>query len=166
MNTTITQSQLAATEEAILGGTTARRGETVMARGEGCWMWDTDGNRYLDLTAGQGVAMLGHCHPALVSAIAEQAAQLITCPNFFYNDVRAEFAAGAASTSCRRISTMSSWPTAAPRAIDGALKFARLTTGRTGIVARHAQLPRPHDRRGLGDVGTEIPQALYAACST
>ena len=60
-------------EEAILGGTTARRGEAVIARGEGCYLWDTDGRRYLDFTSAQGVAMLGHCHPALSQAIAAQA---------------------------------------------------------------------------------------------
>ena len=79
-------------EESILGGTTARRGDVVLERGEGCWVWDAEGNRYLDMTAAQGVAMLGHSHPAQVAAITAQAQRLIACPNFFYNDVRAEFA--------------------------------------------------------------------------
>ena len=133
MNTTIMQSQLAATEEAILGGTTARRGETVMARGEGCWMWDVADNRYLDLTAGQGVAMLGHSHPALVAAISEQAARLITCPNFFYNDVRAEFSAAVRDVLPSHLNDLFLANSGA-ESIDGALKFARLTTGRPGIV--------------------------------
>ncbi len=133
MNTTIMQSQLAATEEAILGGTTARRGETVMARGEGCWLWDVADNRYLDLTAGQGVAMLGHSHPALVSAISEQAARLITCPNFFYNDVRAEFSGALREVLPAHLNDVFLANSGA-ESIDGALKFARLTTGRTGII--------------------------------
>ena len=51
-------------EERILGGTTARRGDVVITRGEGCWVYDEDGKKYLDLGSAQGVAMLGHCHPA------------------------------------------------------------------------------------------------------
>ena len=53
MNTLISESTFATIEETLLGGTTARRGDIVMARGEGCWLWDVDGNRYLDLGAAQ-----------------------------------------------------------------------------------------------------------------
>ena len=45
----------------------------VMTRGEGCYLWDTDGRRYLDLYAGIAVCVLGHAHPALVRALTEQA---------------------------------------------------------------------------------------------
>ncbi|NJN84906.1 MAG: acetylornithine/succinylornithine family transaminase [Caldilineaceae bacterium] len=121
-------------EEQIIGGTTARRGEVVMSRGEGCWMWDTEGKRYLDLTAGQGVAMLGHCHPALSQAIAEQAHQLIACPNFFYNDTRARFSAKLVEVLPAHLNHLFLANSGA-EAIDGALKFARLATGRTGIVS-------------------------------
>ena len=51
-----------------------------MPRGEGCYLWDTDGRRYLDFTSAQGVAMLGHCHPALSQAIAAQATTLNFLP--------------------------------------------------------------------------------------
>lgn len=132
--TETTTIDYAAVEERINGGPIARRGDTVMTRGEGCWVWDTEGKRYLDLTSAQGVAMLGHSHPALVEAIREQSAQLISCPSFFYNDTRARF--------LQELSDV--LPTHLPHAficnsgaesIDGALKFARLTTGRPGTVA-------------------------------
>ena len=55
--------QYAAVESALESGVVSRRGETVMVSGEGCWMIDSEGNRYLDLTASQGVAMLGYGHP-------------------------------------------------------------------------------------------------------
>ena len=48
----------------------------VMQRGEGSYVWDTDGKRYLDLFAGFGGCVLGHCHPALVAAVTEQAHRL------------------------------------------------------------------------------------------
>ncbi|MEZ4868714.1 MAG: acetylornithine/succinylornithine family transaminase [Caldilineaceae bacterium] len=124
----------AAVEEQILGGNTARRGETVMARGEGCWLIDTEGKRYLDLTAAQGVAMLGHSHPRLSAALAEQAHQLIACPSFLYNTTRAQFAAKLAEVLPPQL-THVFLANSGAEAVDGAIKFARLTTGRTGLVA-------------------------------
>jgi acetylornithine/LysW-gamma-L-lysine aminotransferase len=124
----------AAVEEQILGGTTQRRGETVIARGEGCWLIDTEGKRYLDLTAAQGVAMLGHSHPKLSAALAAQAHELIACPNFLYNSTRAAFAAKLAEVLPAHLKHVFLANSGA-EAIDGAIKFARLTTGRTGLVS-------------------------------
>jgi len=62
----------------------------AIVRGAGSTVWDADGNPYLDCTSGQGVALLGHAHPAVVQAISAQAATLITCAEAFYNDRRAE----------------------------------------------------------------------------
>ncbi len=64
----------------------------VMARGDGCWLWDADGRRYLDLFAGFGGAVLGHCHPALVAAATEQAAALWHVGNTFYTEPQIELA--------------------------------------------------------------------------
>jgi acetylornithine/LysW-gamma-L-lysine aminotransferase len=128
------QDSLAQLEETYLGGTTARRNDTVIARGEGCWLFDTAGRRYLDMTAAQGVAMLGHCHPALSQAIAAQAQTLIACPTFLYNDVRARFAEKLASVLPPHLHHIFLANSGA-EAIDGALKFARLTTGRTRFIA-------------------------------
>src|SRR5437764_9995004 len=58
----------------------------VLVRGAGCEVWDSEGRRYLDLTAGIAACPLGHAHPALVKAIAEQAAKLIHVSNLFYNE--------------------------------------------------------------------------------
>jgi len=76
------------------GGTWQRRfGDSLMGslstpkvmleRGEGCQVWDVDGKRYLDFLAGIAVNALGHAHPALVSAISEQAAKLVHVSNYF-----------------------------------------------------------------------------------
>lgn len=130
----MTEFNYAQVEEAILGGTTQRRGETVIVRGEGCWLFDTAGKRYLDLTAAQGVAMLGHSHPKLSAALAAQSHQLIALPNFLYNETRARFAAELAKVLPANLQHVFLANSGA-EAIDGALKFARLTTGRTGLVA-------------------------------
>jgi acetylornithine aminotransferase len=55
----------------------------VPVRGEGCRLWDADGNEYLDFLAGVAVNNLGHCHPKVVKAIQEQAATLIHCSNYY-----------------------------------------------------------------------------------
>ena len=130
----MTEFNYAQIEEAILGGTTQRRGETVIVRGEGSWLFDTAGRRYLDLTAAQGVAMLGHCHPKLSAALAAQAHQLIALPNFLYNETRARFAAELAKVLPPYLNHVFLANSGA-EAVDGAIKFARLTTGRTGLVA-------------------------------
>jgi acetylornithine/LysW-gamma-L-lysine aminotransferase len=121
-------------EERLVGGTTQRRGEAVFTRGEGCWMWDTTGKRYLDLGSAQGVAMLGHCHPKLSDALAKQAHTLIACPNFLYNDTRARFAAKLEEVLPAHLHHIFLANSGA-EAIDGGLKFARLVTERTGIIA-------------------------------
>lgn len=53
----------------------------AFARGEGAWLWDEDGKRYLDATAGLGVCALGHAHPVVAKAICEQAGTLIHTAN-------------------------------------------------------------------------------------
>src|SRR5688572_17022900 len=63
-----------------------RQMSMVIARGEGCLVWDTDGKRYLDFCAGIAVSSLGHAHPRLVRAISEQAARVIHMSNYFYNE--------------------------------------------------------------------------------
>ncbi len=64
----------------------------VMARGEGSYLWDSDGRRYIDLFAGFGGAILGHCHPALVAAATEQAQKLWHVGNTFYTEPQIEVA--------------------------------------------------------------------------
>ena len=124
----------AAIEEAILGGTTARRGNAVFVRGEGCWLIDSQGRRYLDLSSAQGVAMLGHCHPRVSEAVARQAHTLMLCPNYLYNDVRAEFANALTAILPPHLSRVFLANSGA-EAVDGALKFARLATKRPAFVA-------------------------------
>jgi predicted acetylornithine/succinylornithine family transaminase len=75
----------------VLIGNYARQ-PVVMDRGEGCHVWDTDGRRYLDLFAGFGGAVLGHCHPALVKAATEQAHRLWHVGNTFYTEPQIELA--------------------------------------------------------------------------
>jgi acetylornithine/N-succinyldiaminopimelate aminotransferase len=63
-----------------------RKPNFVLDRGAGCWVYDTDGRRYLDFCAGIATCTLGHSHPKLVSALADQAARVMHVSNYFYNE--------------------------------------------------------------------------------
>jgi predicted acetylornithine/succinylornithine family transaminase len=65
---------------------TYRRGAVDFVRGEGCLLWDADGKEYLDFLAGISVCSLGHCHPAVVAAVTEQAERLMHVSNLFYTE--------------------------------------------------------------------------------
>lgn len=126
--------ELAELEESLFGGTTARRGQIVFSSGQGCWLLDTEGNRYLDMTSAQGVAMLGHSHPGLTAAIQDQAAKIVACPSFVYNETRARYAQALRKFLPADLNHVFLANSGA-EAIDGALKMARLVTKRLGVVA-------------------------------
>ncbi len=66
--------------------------QRVLVRGEGCYVWDADGRRYLDLLAGLAVNALGHAHPRIVSAVSDQLATLGHISNFFASPPQIELA--------------------------------------------------------------------------
>jgi acetylornithine/LysW-gamma-L-lysine aminotransferase len=105
----------------------------IFVRGRGALLWDIDGKEYLDCASGHGVANLGHAHPKVAAAIAEQASTLITLFETFYNDKRAALMEKitALVPGLDRVFFCNS----GAEAVEAALKFARLSTGRTGIVA-------------------------------
>src|SRR5579871_3503556 len=134
-------------ENAHTSGGYSKRPLTIV-RGEGSTLYDDAGNPYLDFTSGMGVALLGHGHPAVAAAIAQQASTLITLPEIFYSDKRAEFYSVLGSImpgDLQRFFLCNS----GTEAIEGALKVARLLTGRTGIVAAK----RAFHGRTLGALG-------------
>lgn len=71
---------------------TYKRAQVAFVRGEGARLWDTDGRRYLDFLAGISVNSLGHCHPAIVAAIREQAGTLMHVSNLFGSEPGIELA--------------------------------------------------------------------------
>ncbi len=105
-------------------------------RGEGVWVWDEDGRQYLDLTAGWGVTSIGHAHPVIVRALAEQAARIIQNPDagLTYSPARAsllELLAGLLPPGLTRVFFTNS----GAEANDAAVKLARKATGRTDVIA-------------------------------
>jgi acetylornithine/N-succinyldiaminopimelate aminotransferase len=76
-----------------------RQAPLALVRGEGCRVWDADGNEYLDGIAGIATCALGHCHPALVAALEAQARQLWHVSNLFYNERQVELAEALLATA-------------------------------------------------------------------
>lgn len=66
------------------------RYQMVMELGQGCRVWDNEGNEYVDAFAGIAVSSLGYNHPVLVKAISEQAAKLMHCSNLYYTEIQAK----------------------------------------------------------------------------
>src|SRR5579875_3579530 len=101
---------------------TFKRAPLVFVRGEGTRVWDADGHDYLDLVAGIAVNVLGHCHPAVVSAIQEQATKLVHVSNLYYNIPQIQLAEqlGLLSGGMR-----SFFSNSGAEANEGAIKLAR-----------------------------------------
>src|SRR5215831_3574589 len=94
----------------------------VLARGKGCYVYDTAGKRYLDLIAGIGVNALGHAHPRLMKVIREQAARMIHCSNLYYHEYQGPLAERIAKASgLDRVFFCNS----GTESIEGALKMVR-----------------------------------------
>ena len=83
-------SRIKELEEAF-GAQAFKKLPLAIVRGKGSVVWDADGKEYIDFMTGIGVALVGHANDAVVGAINEQAARLITCHGTFYNDARAGF---------------------------------------------------------------------------
>ena len=101
---------------------TVRRQPVVIARGEGSRVWDVDGKEYYDFTAGWAVNNLGHCHPVVTKAIAEQASTLMQTSNQFYTTPQLRLAQLLVDNSCLNKVFFSN---SGAEALEGAVKLAR-----------------------------------------
>ena len=102
----------------------------TLVRGEGCWLWDDHGNKYLDGLSGIAVCGLGHSHPAIANAVAEQSTRLTHCSNFFDIPNQVELAEKLCA-----ISGMSRvfFGNSGAEANEAAIKIARLYGHKMGI---------------------------------
>ena len=106
---------------------TYSRYPVVMHRGKGCYLYDVDGKRYLDLMAGIGVNALGHAHPRIVRVIREQTNLLLHCSNLYYHEYQGPLA--------KKLAEISGLPrtffcNSGTEAMEGALKMVRSHGGR------------------------------------
>jgi len=165
---------------------TYKRQPVAFVRGNGARLFDTEGREYLDFISGIGVTSLGHAHPGLTAAIADQAATLVHTSNLYYHPFQAEAAA--------RLAQLSGLPRAffcnsGTEAVEACLKFARRywysrgATARTEFIALEGafagrtfgSLSVTHDEHyrapfapllpGVTFVAPDDPAALIAAAS-
>ncbi len=120
-------------ESSHTSGVYAKRDLTIV-RGQGATLWDEQGRAYIDCVGGQGTANIGHAHPVVAAAIAEQAQTLISCPEMFYNPQRAALLARLTSLAPRGMSR-AFLTNSGTEAVEAAFKFARYSTKRKKIIA-------------------------------
>ena len=111
---------------------TYTRQPILLVRGAGAKVWDAEGREYIDFVAGVAVNTVGHCHPAVVEAIARQAKELIHTSNLYYTENQVFLA--------EELKTLTGMDRAffcnsGAESVEAALKLARRATGRSKIVA-------------------------------
>src|SRR5665213_4128605 len=116
----------------------------VMDHGKGVYLYDSSGNRYLDLMAGLGVNALGHCHPRMVAAMVDQASKLVHLSPLYASRYPGELA--------ERLSALSGlkgvfYSTGGSEAVEGALELART----------HARPNFTHPKHGLSLIHISEP---------
>jgi acetylornithine aminotransferase/acetylornithine/N-succinyldiaminopimelate aminotransferase len=105
----------------------------VAERGEGVWIYASDGEKYLDLYGGHAVAGTGHSHPQVVAAIREQAEKLLFYSNLVYSETRARAAEKLVSVAPPEL-TKAFFCNSGTEANENAMRMARMATGRENII--------------------------------
>jgi acetylornithine/N-succinyldiaminopimelate aminotransferase len=112
---------------------TYNRYPIALERGKGVYLFDREGNRYLDFVAGLGVNALGHAHPRIVKAIREQSARAIHFSNLYYHEFQGRLAEKLCQLSGLNRVFFSNSGT---EAVEGSIKLARLAGHRAGGEAK------------------------------
>jgi 4-aminobutyrate aminotransferase len=122
-----------------------RYSPVVVDHGEGIYIWDLDGNLYMDFTSGIAVTNTGHSHPEVVRAIQEQAAKIIHAQqNILAHEPMMRAAVELTSTLPSKLNQVF-WANSGAEAVEGAIKLAKVATGRPAIIAfRQAFHGRTH----------------------
>jgi len=128
------------------------------ARGEGVRLWDADGTEYLDFLTGISVSSVGHCHPAVVAAIREQAGRLLHVGNLYYTEPMSRLARRLAESS---LGGKVFFTNSGAEAVEAALKCARKARAGGTIVSLHGAF---HGRTygALSATPQESKQAPFA----
>src|SRR5215203_6204447 len=106
----------------------------AVERGQGTWIWTSDGEKYLDLYGGHAVCATGHSHPHVVNAIQEQAEKVLFYSNLVYSEVRGRAAEKLASVAPESLSKVF-FCNSGTEANENAMRAARMVTGREKIIS-------------------------------
>jgi predicted acetylornithine/succinylornithine family transaminase len=128
---------------------TYNRPAFVLERGEGVWVYDTEGKAYLDFLGGIAVNALGHCYPAVVEAIREQAAQLLHVSNLYHTGPQALLARDLVeSSTADRVYFCNS----GTEAVEACVKFARKWGKRNGNKTNFVAFEHSFHGRTMGSL--------------
>src|SRR5256886_933088 len=132
MTTTTFSDEIVALEEQFQLAT-YKKMPVVAERGEGVWIYTSEGHRYLDLYGGHAVAGTGHCHPHVVKAIKDQSDKLLFYSNLVYSEARARAAEKLVSIAPESL-TKAFFCNSGTEANENAMRVARMATGREKII--------------------------------
>ena len=139
----------------------------IVERAEGPYIYDTDGERWLDFTTGIGVTNTGHCHPAVVEAIREQAGKLLHGQaNIVFHQPMLELAAELRQVLSPSLDTFF-FSNSGAEAVEAAVKLARQATGRPNVIVFQGCPPGdpPVDGQTLKRSCTHVKERLNLRCS-
>ena len=122
-------------EQKLLSPAWGHLNKSPIVRGEGVYVYDTAGKRFLDFTSGIGVTATGHCHPTVVHAIQEQAARLIFGQiNCMIPEQTLRYAEALRAVTPEGLDCFF-FSNSGAEAVEGAVKLAKIATGRTNVIA-------------------------------
>ncbi|MDA0659120.1 MAG: acetyl ornithine aminotransferase family protein [Planctomycetota bacterium] len=169
--------QLIELDQAYTSPSYTRDYPLTVARARGAMIEDLDGNLFLDFTAGIAVCSTGHCHPQVVKAIQDQAAQLIHMSGTdFYYEPQARLAQRLAQLMPGRGSHRVFFANSGTESVEAALKLARYHTGRSHIIgfqggfhgrtmgALSVTASKPVQRQGFGPLLPQVSHVPFGNC--
>ncbi len=121
-------------DSAVISPSYPRDYPFAMDHGKGSWLWDVDGNKFLDFMAGIAVNSTGHSHPEVVKAIQEQAEKFIHISSDFYHYSMVELAEKLNEIAPIQEEAVSFLTNSGTEAVETALKLARYHSGRTNFI--------------------------------
>src|SRR5437762_7769652 len=130
---TITSSEEITALEERYQLATYKKMPVVAERGEGVWIYASNGERYLDLYGGHAVAGTGHCNPHVIAAIRRQSEKLLFYSNLVYSEARARAAEKLVSIAPDSL-TKAFFCNSGTEANENAMRIARMATGRENVI--------------------------------
>ncbi|MHA1752284.1 MAG: aspartate aminotransferase family protein [Candidatus Helarchaeota archaeon] len=101
----------------------------VLIKAQDEFVWDVEGKKYIDCAGGNGVALVGHCHPKVTKAIQKQASELLVCPTIYFNDKRALLAKKINDLTPKHL-TRSFFSNSGTESVEAAIKLVRKYQGK------------------------------------
>ena len=113
---------------------TYKKMNIAVERGEGAWVWTSEGEKYLDLYGGHAVCATGHCHPLVVKAIQAQSEKVLFYSNLVYSELRAKVSEKLVSIAPADL-TKAFFCNSGTEGNENAMRMARMATGRENVIS-------------------------------